>query len=456
MRCRSLIPVLTAVVLLAILIACSGGGGSTTRTTFSPATVSVTISDPATCSSAASGPYSNVWVTITDVLIHTSATAADNDPNWVDLTPNLKNAPQQVDLLAAATNQCFLATLGSNTALQPGTYQQIRIILADNSVIPAANHCGIAGANCVVVAATATPQTLLLSSESKTGIKIPSGQIAGGSFTVASGETKDLNINFDTCASIVVLGTGQFRLKPVLHAGEVALTSVSINGKLVDKATNAPIAGGKAIVALEQKDTNGVDRVIMQATPDSTGAFNFCPVPAGTYDVVAVAVSGANVAYAATITTGVQQGSALGNIPMNAVTGTSTAPGSITGQVTSVNGSNAATAADVMLSALQTVSSTNYTIPAGTQSATLSVTTPASYTMTVPPVNPTVGAFVASGTTYAAGAAGNAIYVVEGQAFVPLSGGTAECTLPKQTTAPVTVSAGGSIAAPALAFTGCL
>jgi len=470
MRCRTGIPVLTAVVvLLAILIACTGGGSSPTKTTFSPATVSVSVSDPATCSSTASGPYSNVWVTITDVLIHTSATAAANDPNWVDLTPNLKTAPQQVDLLAAANNQCFLATLGSNTALQPGTYQQIRIILADNSAIPAANHCGIAGANCVVLASTATPQTLLLSSESKTGIKIPSGQIAGGNFTIASGETKDLNINFDTCASIVVQGNGKFRLKPVLHAGEVALTAVSINGKLVDKATNLPIVGGKAIVALEQKDTNGVDRVIMQATPDSSGAFNFCPVPAGTYDVVAVAVSGANVAYAATITTGVQPGNALGNIPMNAVTGASTAPGSITGQVTSANASSNGIAIDVLLSALQSAGSGNFTIPVGSQSATLSLTTDkpsgcaaapcppytASYTMTVPPVDPTVGAFVASGTTYTAGAAGNAIYVVEGQAFVPMSGGTADCTLPKQTAAPVTVSAGGSIAAPTLAFTGC-
>ena len=97
--------------------------------------VTVTVSDPATCSSSAAGPYSHVWVTITDVQIHTSATAPDNDPNWVDLTPSLKNSPQQVDLLAAASNQCFLATLGSNLALQPGTYQQIRVILADNAAV---------------------------------------------------------------------------------------------------------------------------------------------------------------------------------------------------------------------------------------------------------------------------------------------------------------------------------
>jgi hypothetical protein len=464
-----------ALAVMVPLIACSGGGGNISRGTTSPATVNVTLSDPATCSALASGPYSNVWVTIADVLIHTSATAPDTDPNWIDLTPSLKNSPQQVDLLAAASNQCFLATLGSNTALQPGTYQQIRIILAASASNVANNHCGASGTNCIVLAPpqTQVPQPLLLSSESNTGIKIPSGQIAGGKFTIGSGETKDLNIDFDTCASIVVQGNGQFRLKPALHAGEVALTSNSINGKLVDKATNLPIVGGKSLVALEQKDASGVERVIMQATPDNNGAFNFCPVPAGTYEVVAVAVNGSNVAYAATITTGVQPGNALGNVPMTAVTGTSTAPATTTGDVTSANASSNGTAADILLSALQVAtigsSTSTFTIPVGPQSATFSLTTEkpsscttptcppftASYTMRVPPVNPTVGAFLATGTTYTAGAAGNPSYGIEGQAFVPQSGGTADCSPPLNTTAPVAVSAGTSTAAGTLAFTGC-
>ena len=85
----------------------------------------------------------------------------------------------------------------------------------------------------------------------------------------------------------------------------------------------------------------------------------------------------------------------------------------------------------MLLSALQSVEfQRTFTIPAGTQSATLSlITSPtASYTMTLPPVNPTVGAFSATGTTYTAGAAGNASYAVEGQAFVPMSGGMSDCT----------------------------
>jgi hypothetical protein len=54
---------------------------------------------------------------------------------------------------------------------------------------------------------------------------------------VAAGQTEDLDIDFDACASIVVEGNGQYRLKPVLHAGEVSVTSSSINGTIVDSVS---------------------------------------------------------------------------------------------------------------------------------------------------------------------------------------------------------------------------
>jgi hypothetical protein len=333
------------------------------------------------------------------------------------------------------------------------------------------NKCGSSAANCVVLAVNpASPQTLQLSSEVKTGIKIPSGQIAGGQFTIASGQTKDLNIDVDSCASIVVdQGNGSFRLKPVLHAGEVSTTSVSINGTLIDDVTKKPVTGGKAIVALEQKDANGIDRVLMETTADPvSGQFNFCPVSAGTYDVVAVAVNGSGVAYAATITTGVQPGNALGNVIMNSVSGTPNTPATIQGNVTAVNGSNNATAADVLVSAIEqvTVNNTNlqFTIPVSTPSATLLVsvkstgcaTNPCYIMSPVPPVNPTIGAFtaVAPGTSYAAGS-GDATYVVEGQAFVPMSAGAADCSPTRVTTSQISVAPNGTVTAPVLAFTGC-
>ena len=440
------------------------------------ATVNVMVSDPVTCS-APQGPFSHIYVTITDVQINASSSAGDSDSGWTDLTPNLKQSPQQVDLLGQANNQCFLAMLGSTTALQAGSYQQIRIILAANGTAVPNNQCG-GSANCVMLTSDLlnTPQPLLLSSESQTGLKIPSGQIGGGQFTVAAGQTEDLDIDFDACASIVHEGNGQFRLKPVLHAGEVSVTSSSINGTIVDSVSGKSISGGNTVVALEQKDNSGVDRVIMETVTDATGAFSFCPVAAGTYDVVVVAVNGAEDAYAATVIAGVQPGNALGTVPLVEHTGANLAPASITGQVTTSTGS-AGIGVDLSISALQsiTVNGSNLlvTIPLAAQSAaTATLTTAAgascpantdcaTYTLSVPALNPSVGTYAAGNQTPAAPASGPVNYTVDALAFVSGGGGALDCstsdmqTSSTSTGTTLTVTAGTSVTAATLAFTGC-
>lgn len=454
------------------LASCGSSNGSMTT---NMGAVNVMVSDPATCSGPR-GTISHIIVTITDVKIHASSTAGPNDSGWIDLTPNLSQNPMQVDLLGIANNQCFLATLGSTTEIQPGTFQQIRIFLAANNATVSGNQCG-STANCVMLNNSNSPQPLMLDSEAQTGIKIPAGQIAGGQFTVAAGQTKDLDIDFNACESIVAEGNGQFRLKPVLHAGEVALTSTSINGKVVDSATNAPISGGTTIVALEQKDSaTGVDRVIMETLADSTGSFVFCPVPAGTYDVVVDAVNGSQVAFGATVITGVQPGNSLGTVPITAQPGPTETAGSITGQVTTSTGT-AAIAVNVSVSATQSImengSPVLVTIPLPSQSATsVNLTTgttgcPANtdcvtYTLTVPAANPSVGAFSTSGTqTPAAPASGAVDYTVDAQAFMMGGGTSPDCTKPDlqtnmtSTNTALVVTANTSVTAQTLAFTGC-
>jgi Domain of unknown function (DUF4382) len=467
--------VLAALATAVLLTACGNG----TQSTPAAGTVNVQISDPATCA-APQGQFSHVFVTITDVLIHQSATAAPNDAGWVDLTPNLKNAPMQVDLLGLATNQCFLATLGS-TGIQPGTFQQIRVILADNSTTVSGNKCvdpttnKAVAANCVMLTSdtTNTPHPLLLSSEAQTGIKIPPGQLAGGQFTIGAGQTKDLNIDFNACASIVSMPNGQFRLKPVLHAGEVSLTSVSINGTAVDSVTQKPIVGGAAVAALEQKDqTTGIDRVIMETLVAANGGFVFCPVPAGTYDVVITAIDGSGQSYAATVITGVQPGNSLGNVPLTAAA----LPARIGGQITTTTGS-IATSADLTVSALQpiTVNSASVLIttplpqfPAATATLTTAAgtcptnTDCVSYTLSVPAANPSVGAFVTTGNqTPAAPPAGTVNYTMDALAFVPGQAGTADCspshlqTNQTSTSTPLTATAGTPVTAATMGFTAC-
>jgi len=460
-----------AVLLFVCAVAlsgCSNGKPSTPNGAF----VNVRVSDPATCSGP-KGAFSHIYVTITDVQVNASASAG-NDSGWIDLTPSLSQSPQQVDLLGQASNQCFLATLGATTALQPGSYQQIRIMLTSNATVIASNVCGNS-ANCVMLStAPNVGQPLLLSSEAKTGIKIPSGQIAGGQFVIADGETKDLDIDFNACESIVAEGNSQFRLKPVLHAGEVSLTSTSINGTVVDGVTNQPISGGTTVVALEQKDSSGIDRVVMETVTDASGAFSFCPVAAGTYDVVVGAVSGTQVAYAVTVITGVQPGNSLGMVPITPQTGASTAPASITGLVTTSTGS-ASTAADISLFALEPInSSIMVTIPLAGQSATTANLTTAagstctantdcaSYTLSVPALNPSVGSFVANASQKpSVPAPGAASYTIDAFAFATDGTSTPDCnpselkTNLTSTNTTLTVTSGMSSTAATLAFVGC-
>src|SRR5947209_11545689 len=454
MRLRIYIGLLLAIVALAIfLMSCSGGS--------KPGTVNTSISDPPTCA-APQGPYRHVYVTVNDVLIHQSASASANDAGWIHLASGLKDNPLQVDLLGVA-NQCFLAMLGS-AEIEPGTYQQIRVVLAPNSASVNNNKCGNV-ANCLMLTSdpSNTPQALQLSSETQTGIKIPSGQIAGGSFTVGSGQTKDLNIDFDACASVVVQGNGQYRLKPVLHAGQVSLQSASssISGTIIDGSA-APIVGGNTVVALEQADGT----VVMEAVPASNGSFVFCPVADGMYNLVAVAIDGSGNTYAATVITGVKAGDSLGTVPLT----TAGLPASIGGQITTSTGT-----ADLSVSAIQAIGNSMFiTVPLAQQSAaTATLTTAAgascppstdcvSYTLSVPAANPSIGGFNSGGNqTPASPPSGEVDYTVGANAFVPGLAGQQDCspsnmqTNLTDTSATLSVTAGTPVTAATLGFTGC-
>jgi hypothetical protein len=456
-------------LLSALIAAFTACGGDSSKT----ATVQTSLSDPSTCK-APQGPYSHIYVTVTDVLIHTSANASANDSGWIDLTPDLQKNPVQVDLLGVS-NQCFLAMLGS-AGIPAGSYQQMRIILAPNASGVNNNKCDTS-ANCLMLASdlSNTPIPLQLSSQSQTGIKIPSGQIAGGKFVVAGGDNKDLNIDFDACASVVTQGNGQFRLKPVLHAGEVALqsTSTAISGTVIDVATQQAIVGGNTVVALEQQDAAGVDRVVMQTVPDSNGGFSFCPLPAGSYDVVVSAVNGVGVAYAATVITGVQPGSNLGTVPLTPAA----APASINGMVTS-SGGGTGVAIDVTLSALESITVNNVTVPvtiplAAQSAATASLgtvtgaacpagTACASYTVSVPASTPSVGAFNSSGNqTPAVPVVGPSSYAIDAQSFLLGAAPQTNCSpsdlQTNQTSggASLLATSGVNITAATMSFTGC-
>ncbi len=479
--------VLVGVLCASIMLAgCGGGGGDDGTPNATTREVTVTLTDPPTCEVPA-GPYTNVWVTITKVRVHTSAQAGPEDGGWVDVV-DLTHNPMQVDLfaLASADNACLFATLGSSTGLPAGRIQQIRLHLMPNEPnedAPQPNACDDGNGdniyNCAVT--DEGPIELKLSSQAKTGIKIPPGRIAGGGIDLMAGQATDINIDFNACSSIVELGNGGLRLKPTLHAGEVSLSNEAISGTVVDAMTQLPIPDINLFVLAEQPDTENIDRVIQQTlASDINGTFIMCPVPVGDYDVVVAGVSDDNTAYGPTVTLDVPAGSDMGNIPVlrSAPEGQDAFPGEIQGLVTAAMAGTGADA-DIVLSALQDVP-----VDGGTRLVTIPLfdgATPnaatdstndcplgldgancVAYSLLVPASNPLVATFDPNGTPYPdAPAIDPALYRVNAQAFVPDSGSQENCSPPSLTTAlddmgdDLIVTGGNPTTAETIAFAGC-
>ena len=488
---RPISSLLVALLVAVPLTVVSCGGGNNVVQGVNTGTVNVSLSDPPSCMPP-TGHITRVFITVRSVEAHTSATASDSSAGWQELAPQLASAPRQIDLLSQPDTNCVLAQLGS-ASLPVGSLQQIRLVLLSNTPVagaatPSPNACAGHGFNCVVKDDDSIHE-IMLSSEAQTGLKIPSGQIMGGAVQVVAGQSVDLNIDFNACFSIVQEGNGAFRLKPALTAGVVSANNSGIGGQVVDSASKKPIAGS-VMVAIERTDSTGVDRVLMQTTADSQGNFRFCPLPLGTFDVVAVALTTGNAPYNATAVVNVANGSNLGAIPLVAETG-ATGPAILQGFVTATTATGGATV-DVSLAALQTISlsgnvtrqlnvplqNTNATAmgPAVNSTGLVSITgsnscptgSPvgancAQYTLVVPASNPSVGVFASGGLTFSAPTSGDVLFTLDAQAAVPMSGGKPDCMPPEIMTSndastppqPLKVNAGTTTNVARTDFSGC-
>lgn len=323
--------------------------------------VSLMISDPAACK-APNGPLSHVYVAIADIQGSTNPDAAPGDSSFVDLTPGLSSAPQQVDLLGQANSRCFLASLSVSVQVAAGNYQQLRVYLVPDSAANSVknNACGALYANCVVRTDNSL-YDLQLAPATAQGIEISTSQIANASLALNANESPSVDVDFDTCSSILTTANGGYEFNPAVHAGLVPSSGGSISGTVVSSATGQPLQGGEVVVALEQKDgKTGVDRILMRTATSNNGTFTLCPVPQGTYDLVAVGVDGANVAYSAGVEEGIQSGQLAGQIPL--VPGSS--QGILQGMVTTQSSGQPPTGVDVAVraDALQQVDANGVTI----------------------------------------------------------------------------------------------
>lgn len=342
-----------------VLAGCGGGGGGGSSGPVPQGTLQMSITDAPAC-------YESVLVSIAKVRVHMDSATGDNDGGWKEIVP--ANAPVQVDLVNLTNGQ--LADLGKGL-IDAGTYHQLRLVLADNdSAHPLRNAVKPIGG---------TLQPLKTPSAQESGLKVKQA------FEVQPNTTSDMVLDFDACKSIVLTGSGQYLLKPVVRLGSKLASGIQ-------GYVTTTMSLSSTTVSAQQNGT-----VVRSTVPDANGKFTLAYLPSGTYTVVITSdgratgvVDSVPVGTSTLALNGTATSIVLPTSVMNTVTGTVTA--------TSISGSTTSTVAvdDAFVRALQPVG----TIKAVEVGAAKVDDDQGRYTMRLPAGAAVKAPYAASGLTF--------------------------------------------------------
>lgn len=187
-----------AVIIL--LVGCGGGGSSNGSTGI--LTANITDAKP-----VIPGDPEELWITFEEVLAHRSG------GGWISLP--LPQTPLTINLLAF--HDGMTTQLVTPVELASGKYTQIRFVISNAYLV----ITGVAHS---------------------IDLDVPSGNLKTDknfTFEVVADTAVDITVDFDLSQSIVVTGTGEYKLKPVVHINETQEAAI-ICGSIDPLASGDP------------------------------------------------------------------------------------------------------------------------------------------------------------------------------------------------------------------------
>jgi hypothetical protein len=198
-----------------LLVACGDGGGGSLE---AEGMLKVTLTDdPAS--------FEGVYITIVQVLVHQSADAGEeeiaessHEAGWREVALS-ESISMPINLLELQDVKTLLA----EDALPAGHYQQIRLVLEENTDTELFNY--------VILKEELVETAQQENGDEHIPLETPSAQQSGlkliNQFTILEGMTTELLIDFDAEESVIETGNGKFQLKPVLKMEAVIIEDTS-------------------------------------------------------------------------------------------------------------------------------------------------------------------------------------------------------------------------------------
>ena len=271
--------VVSSLIVLGLFAAGCGSGGDGTGgapASAQPGTLGVSLTDAPACG------YDAVNVTVSKVRVHRSSSADEKSSGWSDIT---LDPPKRINLLdyndPTQLNGALLP-LGE-TSLGAGHYTQVRLVLVPNSgSSPLANS--------IILSGSATEIALDTPSAVQSGIKLIH------EFDVPSGQRVDLVLDFDACKSIVLTGSGKYKLMPVIKVipfvlngidgfvdtallGDHVVVTAQKNGEIIRSTVLNSVSGKFFLARLDAPDNYDV---VVTADGHATAVISDVPVSTAT------------------------------------------------------------------------------------------------------------------------------------------------------------------------------